>query len=202
MQHEDKAMHENMAVKLRHASHARRFALLPLLLLVLGAAKAAGPQCPGQVDAERQVDAILKTYTEGHRLKDAHLLTSPTMYFFDDSSPDHLVIFDVLPPFVDIGAKTLLEKNQKYVDVTTGPTIVWWTDKFVGADCSDADGSYAFFRGVMNIKDLHFKDGRTMNFSLRHTLVLKKFHGKFLIVHEHASVPDTAASLDAPKPAS
>src|SRR5262249_34845507 len=147
-------------------------------------------------DAERQVEAILTRVQEGLRTRDPQLLSSPESYFYDDASPDRYVLFDVMPPSVDVGTRTLLEKNTRMLAARDGPTVVYWTDKFIGADCTGAEGSYAYFRGILHSK-IHYRDGRSFDATIRHTYVLKKIHGKYLIVHEHGSVPYSPMSIEA-----
>ncbi|HEY3657344.1 MAG TPA: nuclear transport factor 2 family protein [Steroidobacteraceae bacterium] len=155
-------------------------------------ANASDSGSPDRAAAERAVDNALKSLSEGYRTLNPRLLTSPAVYYSDDSSPSRYVLFDVMPPFVDVGFNTLLEKNTKYVDIIDGPIVVSWTDTYV-----DGDSGFAYFRGIMHAK-ASYKDGRKLDIALRHTLVFKKIDGKFLIVHEHASVPDAAIGIETP----
>lgn len=151
--------------------------------------------CAAHRDAVAQVEAILSRVQEGLRTRDPQLLSSRDSYFYDDASPDHYVLFDVMPPDFDVGAQTLLEKNTRMLSLRSGPTVVYWTDKFVGADCSGAEGSYAYFRGILHSK-IRYQDGRSFDATIRHTYVLKKVGGRYLIVHEHGSVPNVVMDID------
>lgn len=150
-------------------------------------------ESPEKIAAEAAVNKSLQVMAEAYRLQDAKMLTSPNIYFSDDASPSHYVLFDVMPPFADVGFKTLLLKNIGFMDATGGPVIINWTDKYI-----DSSGDLAFFRGIMHVQ-LKYKDGRDLQFALRHTIVFKKIDGRYLVIHEHASVPDASVGVTTPK---
>jgi len=166
-------------------------ALVPIHSAMTAAHAAA--KTKDQVAAERAVEVVLHSVIEGFRTRDAKLLSSSDIYFSDDSSEYHYVLFDVIPPFVDVGYKTLVDKNTRFIAAVEGPVTVSWTDKYI-----DGDGGFAYFRGVMHVHGV-YKDGRKLEFALRHTLIFKKINGKYLIVHEHASVPDVAIGMESPQ---
>jgi ketosteroid isomerase-like protein len=166
--------------------------LVALAILRPTLAADTAPVAANRLAGVQAVEHALAMMVEGWKTRDANVLSSRDIYFSDDTSKDEYVLYDVMPPFVDAGYKNLFEKNVKYFAATEGPTEVYWTDKHI-----DSDGEFAFFRGIMHAK-AKYKDGRSLDFVLRHTLVLKKFGDKFLIVHEHASVPDAVVGIETP----
>jgi ketosteroid isomerase-like protein len=151
--------------------------------------KTAASKEPG----ERAVQTALQMIIDGYRTRDVNVLASPQVYFSDDNSDSHFIMYDVMPPLQDVGYQGIVTKDTQFLAATVGPIVVSWTDKHI-----DADGEFAFFYGIMHATAT-YKDGRHLDFNLRHTLIFKKIHGKYLIIHEHGSVPDASVGIEAPK---
>ena len=103
--------------------------------------------------------------------------------------PDQtLIVFDVIPPRQCVGADSFKKNWQGFLDSFNGPVTVENSDLQVFAD-----GKLAYAHYIQRIAGTG-KDGKPIDFSFRMTDVLRKIGGKWLIVHEHVSVPVDIAS--------
>jgi uncharacterized protein (TIGR02246 family) len=117
----------------------------------------------------RDVDAIMKAY-----------------------APDQtLVVFDVVPPRQYVGAAAYRKDWQTFLDNFEGPITVELTDLDVAAD-----RNLAYSHSIQRVAGTD-KQGKKLDLTVRVTDVYKKARGRWLIIHEHVSVP---VDLDAGKP--
>jgi uncharacterized protein (TIGR02246 family) len=130
--------------------------------------KALEERLVGAVKA-KDVDAIMKVY-----------------------APDQtLVVFDVIPPRQYVGAAAYRKDWQTFLDSFEGPITVELTDLDVGAD-----RNLAFSHSIQRVAGTD-KQGKKLDLTVRVTDVYKKARGRWLIIHEHVSVP---VDLDTDKP--
>lgn len=103
--------------------------------------------------------------------------------------PDEtLVVFDVIPPRQYVGAESYKKDWQGFFGSFNGPVTFENSDMQVVAD-----GKLAYAHYFTHISGTG-KDGKPVDMTVRTTDVLRKVKGKWLIVHEHVSVPVDVAS--------
>ena len=103
--------------------------------------------------------------------------------------PDEtLIVFDVIPPRQCVGADSFKKNWQGFLDGFKGPVTVENSDLQVFAD-----GKLAYAHYIQHVAGTG-KDGKPIDITFRMTDVLRKIGGKWLIVHEHVSVPVDIAS--------
>jgi uncharacterized protein (TIGR02246 family) len=117
----------------------------------------------------KDVDAIMKTYAPGQTL----------------------VVFDVVPPRQYVGAAAYRKDWQTFLGSFDGPITVELTDLDVGAD-----RNLAYSHSIQRVSGTD-KQGKKLDLTVRVTDVYQKIRGRWLIVHEHVSVP---VDLDTDKP--
>lgn len=103
--------------------------------------------------------------------------------------PDEtLVVFDVIPPRQYTGADSFKKDWQGFLSSFNGPVTFENSDLQVMSD-----GKLGFAHYVQHVTGTG-KDGKPIDMTVRVTDVLRKVKGKWLIVHEHVSVPVDIAS--------
>lgn len=103
--------------------------------------------------------------------------------------PDEtLIVFDVIPPRQYVGAESYKKNWQGFLGSFNGPATFENSDMQVAAD-----GKLGYAHYFMHISGTG-KDGKPVDMTVRTTDVLRKIKGKWLIVHEHISVPVDVAS--------
>ena len=117
----------------------------------------------------KDVDAIMKAYAPGQTL----------------------VVFDVVPPRQYVGAAAYRKDWQTFFNSLEGPITVELSDLEVGAD-----RNLAYSHSIQRVAGTD-KQGKKLDLTVRVTDVYKKARGRWLIIHEHVSVP---VDLDTGKP--
>jgi|SRR5208282_630339 len=103
--------------------------------------------------------------------------------------PDEsLVVFDVIPPRQYVGADAYKKDLQGFLGSFNGPVTFENSDLQVVAD-----GKLGCAHYVQHLAGTG-KDGKPVDITVRVTDVLRKVKGKWLIMHEHVSVPVDIAS--------
>jgi uncharacterized protein (TIGR02246 family) len=96
---------------------------------------------------------------------------------------DSLVVFDAAPPLQYVGVEACRKTWENTLAFFSGPVDYEMSDLHV-----ETDGSLGFSRRIDQVV-LTNKDGRKLSLTLRITNVYRKINGKWLVAHEHASVP-------------
>jgi uncharacterized protein (TIGR02246 family) len=117
----------------------------------------------------KDLDAIMKVYAPGQTL----------------------FVFDVIPPRQYVGAAAYRKDWQTFLDSFEGPITVELSDLDVAAD-----RNLAFSHSIQRVAGTD-KQGKKLDLTVRVTDVYKKARGRWLIIHEHVSVP---VDLDTDKP--
>ena len=117
----------------------------------------------------KDLDAIMKVYAPGQTL----------------------FVFDVIPPRQYVRAAAYRKDWQTFLDTFEGPITVELTDLDVAAD-----RNLAFSHSIQRVAGTD-KQGKKLDLTVRVTDVYKKARGRWLIIHEHVSVP---VDLDSDKP--
>ena len=96
-----------------------------------------------------------------------------------------------VPPRQYVGAAAYRKDWQTFFDTFEGPITVELTDLDVAAD-----RNLAFSHSIQRVAGTD-KQGKKLDLTVRVTDVYKKARGRWLIIHEHVSVP---VDLDSDKP--
>jgi uncharacterized protein (TIGR02246 family) len=109
----------------------------------------------------KDVDAIMKVYV-----------------------PDEtLVVFDVVPPRQYVGANAYRKDWEAFFATLKGPL------QFKIGDLSiETDGNLGYSHSIQYVSGTDMK-GQPLNLTVRVTDAYRKINGKWLIIHEHVSVP-------------
>jgi uncharacterized protein (TIGR02246 family) len=126
-------------------------------------------------NAEAAIRELLDRFARAFREKDVNGVMSA---FAKD-----IVSFDILPPLQTVGAETFVTHWQEFFDSHQGPIHAEFPDVRIAA-ADDVAFSYCVHR----IKGT-LKNGQQTDWWLRWTACYHKVDGKWLIVHEHVSVP-------------
>jgi len=131
---------------------------------------------------EAQIRALEQRFTAAFKAKDVDKI----MVNYEHSQK--LVVFDVIPPRQYVGWDAYKKDWQDFLATFDGPITVEMKDLSINSDGNLAYG-YSFQRVAGKVKA-----GGPLDFTVRVTDVYRKTGGKWLIVHEHISVPVDMAS--------
>jgi uncharacterized protein (TIGR02246 family) len=128
-----------------------------------------------ELNSEAAIRDLIDRFANAFRLKDV----GGIMSFF---APE-IVSFDILPPLATVGANTFVKHWEEFFESHQGPIHVEFADIHIAA-AEDVAFSYCVhrIRGTL-------KSGQQTDWWLRWTACYRKTNGKWLIVHEHVSVP-------------
>jgi uncharacterized protein (TIGR02246 family) len=140
---------------------------------------------PARADAGTDIKALEERFVAAFKAKDVDAIMKAY-------TPDQtLVVFDVVPPRQYVGAAAYRKDWQTFLDSFEGPITVELSDLDVAAD-----RNLAYSHSIQHVAGTD-KQGKKLDLTVRVTDVYKKVRGRWLIVHEHVSVP---VDLDAGKP--
>ena len=128
-------------------------------------------------DDKAAITAVEQRIIEGFKAKDLDKIMS--CYVPDET----LFVFDIVPPREYVGAKAYRKDWQDLFAQFPGPAEVDMSDLKVVAQ-----GSLGYAHLIVH-NVLTDKDGKKFEGNVRTTDVFQKSGGKWLIVHEHNSVP-------------
>ncbi len=95
-----------------------------------------------------------------------------------------LIVFDVVPPRQYVGFDAYKKDWQEFFAALPGPV-----DQFELTDLSvTTDGKLGYGHSIQHVVATQ-KDGSKADFTVRVTDCYRKIDGKWLITHEHVSVP-------------
>ena len=130
-----------------------------------------------RADAKSEIAAVEASVAAGVEAKNADAIMANYV------PGDSLVVFDVIPPLQYKGSEAY---KKDWAGVLAGcsnsPKL-----ELTGLDIT-AEGNLAFSRSIQHFacKDLK---GNKLEFTMRATDCYRKTNGKWLIIHEHLSVP-------------
>ena len=166
-----------MKVKQRKTGATIRVILVALAMMAFCA--------PVMADAGGDIRALEERFVAALKTKDLDAIMK--VYAPDQT----LVVFDVVPPRQYVGAAAYRKDWQTFLDSFAGPVTVELTDLDVAAD-----RNLAYSHSIQRVAGTD-KQGKKLDLTVRVTDVYKKARGRWLIIHEHVSVP---VDLDAGKP--
>jgi len=149
--------------------------LLCIAALLVAVVGAGSP--PPQATDEEQIHAMMLTFSAAFRAKDVNAIMA--MY---DRSGD-LVAFDVSPPLRYVGWDAYKKDYEQFFALFTGPIEDRYDDLTV-----DVEGPVAYSYDTERISGT-LTTGHKAAMVVRATDIYRKIDGKWLIVHEHVSVP-------------
>jgi ketosteroid isomerase-like protein len=152
-----------------------------LILAVAAAVLALGFGASQTARAESRDEAGIRglenQFVAAVNAKDVNAIMK--VYVADES----LFVFDVVPPRQYIGAKAYAKDWTDVLGMFNGPL------KFEISDLSiAADGAMGFSHSIQRLTGTDTK-GQPVDLTVRVTDVYRKFKGRWLIIHEHVSVP-------------
>jgi uncharacterized protein (TIGR02246 family) len=124
---------------------------------------------------EAAIRELIDGFANAFRAKDVNGVMSPFA--------KEIVSFDIIPPLQTVGAERFVTHWQDFFEAHVGPIHVEFPDVRI-ATSDDIAYSYCVHR----IKGT-LKNGQQTDWWLRWTACYRKANGKWLIVHEHVSVP-------------
>ena len=151
--------------------------LFTLSIMVFGA--------PARADAAADIRALEDRFVAAFKAKDVDAIMK--VYAPDQT----LVVFDVVPPRQYVGAAAYRKDWQTFLGSFDGPIAMELTDLDVVAD-----RYLAYSHSIQHVAGTD-KQGKKLDLTVRVTDVYKKARGRWLIIHEHVSVP---VDLDTGKP--
>ena len=159
-----------------------KLALFSLAFTLLVSSPGLVAQDAGPANDVQAIRALEQRYITAFDAKDVKAIMA---CFVPDES---LLVFDIIPPREYRGAAAFTKDWQEFLAAFPGPIQVQMTDLSV-----TADGKVGFGHRVDHVT-MHDKDGKATSMVVRVTHGYRKLDGKWLIVHEHASLPVDMAS--------
>ena len=155
----------------------RRSFLSIIAAVLLAAFSGWTPPAQAKSSDEAAIRALLDNFRAAFRAKDlAKLMAS-----YEPGAD--FVAYDVIPPRQYAGTDAYKKDWEQTFDMFSGPI----TDDLVEQTIV-ADGNLAYSRSIEHVTGT-FKAGGNMDMIVRVTDVYRKKNGKWLIIHEHVSVP-------------
>ena len=153
------------------------------ILLILGAVLvtslyAAAPQTSGANKDEQEIRALEERFAAAFRAKDVPGIMKNYV------PGSELFVFDVVPPRQYVGFDAYKKDFEDFFAAFPGPI-----DKFEVQDLSIFTDDKLAFSHSIQPGIMTAKDGSKVNLVVRATDAYRKITGKWLIVHEHLSIP-------------
>src|SRR5438552_2133147 len=138
---------------------------------------AAVPPALAENKGEKEIHALLNDALSAFKAKDLDKMMS----FYEHSA--NLVAYDVVPPLQYTGWDAYKKDFKEFFDMFDGPINDEVSDMAVFAE-----GNLGYSRMIEHVTGKQ-KNGQPMDMLVRVTDVYRKNKGKWLIIHEHVSVP-------------
>jgi len=153
-----------------------RIAFVLATLIIVALAQKSNTKTSSGGD-EAQIRALEQNFSEAVKNKDVDKIMASY------ESGDKLVVFDVIPPREYVGWDAYKKDWQDFLGTFDGA---------ITFDISDLNittgGNFAYGYSFQHVAG-KMKDGGTTDLTVRVTDVYRKTGAKWLIVHEHVSVP-------------
>lgn len=145
--------------------------------LVIFLSLVVAPAARGDAADEAAIKTLQQNFVIAVKAKDIDGLMK---YYVPD---DTLFVFDVVPPREFVGAAAYRKDWEEFLTSIDGQLTFEMSDFAL-----TADGNMAFAHSIQRAAG-KTKDGNDFDFTTRVTDVFRKIDGKWLVVHEHLSVP-------------
>jgi ketosteroid isomerase-like protein len=160
----------------------KRIGVLAAAILLVAALCAIRLQAEAKVDDEAQIKALEERYVKAVRARDLDGIMA--CYVSDES----LLVFDVLPPRQYVGAQAYKKDWQGFLSGFGGPITVEMSDLSI-----TTAGKLGYGHNIQRVAGTD-SSGKKIDITTRVTDGYRKVKGKWLISHEHVSVPVDLAS--------
>lgn len=127
------------------------------------------------VDDASQLRSLIEAWAEAVRAKDIDAVMR-------HYAPD-VVVFDVMPPLVVKGAEAYRRNWQGWFNALDGQADFQFVELHL-----EVSGDLAYCFSVNRLR-ARYRDGAKHDAQTRATVCFRKIDGRWLVVHEHASVP-------------
>lgn len=127
------------------------------------------------VDDASQLRSLIEAWAEAVRAKDIDAVMR-------HYAPD-VVVFDVMPPLVVKGAEAYRRNWLGWFDALDGQADFHFVELHL-----EVSGDLAYCFSVNRLR-ARYRDGAKHDAQTRATACFRKIDGRWLVVHEHASVP-------------
>ena len=127
------------------------------------------------VDDASQLRSLIEAWAEAVRAKDIDAVMR-------HYAPD-VVVFDVMPPLFVKGAEAYRRNWQGWFDALDGQADCHFVELHL-----EVSGDLAYCFSVNRLR-ARYRDGAKHDAQTRATVCFRKIDGRWLVVHEHASVP-------------
>ena len=156
----------------------RRFSILAVSTIVVLAAIVVTGRASATNHDQAEIKALQERLMAAIRVKDYDAIMSCYI------AGEELLVFDVVPPRQYVGAQSYKDDWKAALGVFKGPVTVTMTDLKIVSNGSDLAYGHSIqdYRGVD-------ANGAGVAFVLRATDCYRMVNGKWLIEHEHYSVP-------------
>lgn len=145
---------------------------------VLGAShRSSEPNAVSSSSSEREIRGEVEQFRQAILHKD---MKGVTRYYWN--SPD-LVVFDVIPPLSYVGWESFRKDWEGFFDGFKEITVYDWTDVHI-----QAVGNLGWMRALVHILGT-LQDGKPLDMTFRDTAIFERKDGKWVVVHDHGSVP-------------
>ena len=142
-------------------------------ILVYGGVAAAAARADDRV----AIAALEQRFLKAFQAKD--IASIMAMYVPDET----LVVFDVIPPRQYVGWQAYKKDWEEFLALFDGPITVELNDLHV-----TTAGTLGYGHSIQHVAG-RTRDGKLLDLTVRVTDVYRKIKGKWLITHEHVSVP-------------
>jgi ketosteroid isomerase-like protein len=126
-----------------------------------------------------EIQALEQRLIDGIKLKDVKQIMS--------CYSDNVFAYDVVPPRQYVGAAAFQKPWEGFLGMFKGPINAEVNDLAI-----NSDGEIAYSHGVQRVWGTT-NDGKPFDSTFRITDVYRKSRGKWVIVHEHISLPPDVA---------
>ena len=157
------------------------------LLIVLGPTVSYGSQASdgsaGHTNLQTSTSSVDAIRAEVERFRQAILhkdMQGVARYYWN--SPD-IVIFDTIPPLSYVGWDSFRKDWEGFFDGFKEITVYDWSDVHI-----EAEGNLGWMRAIVHIVGT-LQDGKPLNMTFRDTAIFERKNGKWVVVHDHGSVP-------------
>jgi uncharacterized protein (TIGR02246 family) len=147
-------------------------------LLIVGAIPTVALGAGEKAKDETEIKTLEQRFAAAFKAKNVDAIMAS--YVPDES----LFVFDVIPPREYVGAKAYRKDWEDFFASHPGPIETFEINDLKIMTSGELGFSHSIQRAVFTEKD-----GKKADITFRVTDVYRKINGKWLIVHEHVSVP-------------
>ena len=99
------------------------------------------------------------------------------------SNTESLVVFDVVPPLSYVGWNSFRKDWQGFFDGFKEISVYDWNDMHI-----ESGGDLGWMRAMVHIAGT-LQDGKPLDMTFRDTAIFKRENQRWVVIHDHGSVP-------------